>query len=138
MNFCTDVAIMSRGHQCEAHLGLHQAGDPRDVRHEVRVDGAVVVDDLGDVGLHAAGLALPDEGPAVHLELGQRDGGQRHGLVQQLAHAEADGEGGGVRGRALQPQPGAARRGRRHPARVQLGQAGQVRAGNGKITLSDK
>ena len=93
------------------------------------MDGPVagLVDGLAHVGVHAGGLSLPYEGPAVHLELRQSLGGQRHGLVQQLAHAEVDAQPGGVVGRGLETQPRAGA-GSCHPARLQLRHTGQVRA----------
>ena len=66
------------------------------------MDRSTVAGDLAHVGIHADGLALAYEGPAVHLELRQSLGGQRHGLVQQLAHAEVDPEPGGVGGGRLE------------------------------------
>ena len=80
-------------------------------------------------------LALPHEGPPVHLELRQLVGGQDDGLVQQLGHAEVDGQPGGVVGGALQTQAGAGG-GCCHPAGLQLGHSGQVGAGRQRVTFA--
>ena len=70
-------------------------------------------------------LSLPDEGPAVHLELRELVGRQDDCLVQQFRHPEVDGQPGGIVSRAVKAQPGAGR-GCRHPARLQLGHSGEV------------
>ena len=72
-------------------------------------------------------IALPDKGPPVHLELRELVGREDDGLVEELGHPEVDGEPGGVVGSALEAQPGTGG-GRRHPARLQLGEAGEVSA----------
>jgi len=66
------------------HLVEEQLSHSDDVGHEVLL---VRVRPVDVVDVIALATAFADEGPAVHLELGQGGGWQGQRQVEQLAHA---------------------------------------------------